>query len=211
MAGLEAVLAAPPRSGSSPAPLEHRKLVELDEKSGTLQNSRRNYWALTICAHCRDYTSSTCVFACYGKLAHHREVVLVDGHGARESVGVLCDGQQGVPSPAEGVLGTIEDLDLEYVVDRRVKCMVSCELCAGLPLGGCIDRGHQQQVGGGGCLSLSRWLALQSCLLGCFPVAQASSLVLLLLGVSPPRFKPYSSSGALYSAGLIVPIARYSA
>eukprot|EP00904_Undaria_pinnatifida_P009273 jgi/Undpi1/5476/HiC_scaffold_2.g00755.m1 len=145
MAGLEPVLATSPRSGS---PSPHRKLVELDEKSGNLQSSRRNYWALTICAHCRDYTSSTCVFACYGKLAHHREVVLVDGHGARESVGVLCDGQDGVPSPAEGALGTIEDLDLKYVADRRVRCMVSCELCAGLPLGGCIDRGHQQQAHG---------------------------------------------------------------
>ena len=106
------------------------------------------------------------MFACYGKLAHHREVVLVDGHGARESVGVLCDGQDGVPSPAEGALGTIEDLDLKYVADRRVRCMVSCELCAGLPLGGCIDRGHQQQVGGGKYGLF--WFALRSRLLGGF-------------------------------------------
>lgn len=135
-----------PRS-TSPAPLEHRRLLALqdDEEFTCQQSSRRKYWALTICAHCRDYTTSTCVFACYGKLAHHREVVLVDGRGARESVGVLCDGQEGVPRP-EGTLGTIEDLDRKYVGDRGVRCVVSCQLCAGLPLGRCVDAGHHQQV-----------------------------------------------------------------
>lgn len=144
MAGLEAVLSTP--RSIKLVPLEHRRLLALEDDTSTCQqSSRRKYWALTICAHCRDYTTSTCVFTCYGKLAHHREVVLVDGHGARESVGVLCDGQDGVPPP-EGTLGTIEDLDLEYVADRRVRCMVSCQQCAGLPLGRCVDAGHHQQV-----------------------------------------------------------------
>lgn len=143
MAGLEALLSAP--RSVSPAPLEHRRLLALDDKSTCQQSSRRNYWALTICAHCRDYTTSTCVFTCYDKVAHHREVMLVDGRGARESVGVLCDGQDGVPPP-EGTLGTIEDLDREYDADREVRCMVSCQQCAGLPLGRCVDAGHHQQV-----------------------------------------------------------------
>lgn len=111
----------------------------------------RYFWALTVCAHCRDYTSCTCVFTCYTKIAHHREVMLVDSSGAREGVAVLSEGQD-LPLPV-GNLGKILVLDQNVVDNVGVRCVVSCEACAGLPLGGCIDAEHEQQVTTNWCLA----------------------------------------------------------
>lgn len=109
----------------------------------------RRRWALTMCAHCRDYTNLTCVLTCYSKVAHHREVKLVTDAGVRESVGVLSETQQmggeDVLPPTTGELGRIVRLNQD-AVDRGLLCTVSCELCAGQPMGGCIDAGHNQQV-----------------------------------------------------------------
>lgn len=90
--------------------------------------------------------------------AHHREVVLVDAKGARESVGVLCPASEQLvqkttrvlPPDVKGLeLGTIVDLDPDSTVrvDDRVTFAVSCLECAGLSLGHCIDKGHAQLVG----------------------------------------------------------------
>lgn len=126
-----------------------------------LQLDGRRRWALTLCAHCRDYASLTCVLTCYSKVAHHREVKLVTDEGVRESLGVLSEKQlvfedQGdgdaaaaaaaaVLPPTTGELGRIVRLNQD-AVDRGILCTVSCEQCAGQPLGQCIDAGHQQQV-----------------------------------------------------------------
>lgn len=111
------------------------------------QHQRHCYWALTVCAHCRNYTTCKCVLTCFSKIAHHREVQLVDAEAARESIGVLSPDQTCIPS-FEGVsLGTILDLD-QAVVDSGMKVVLSCEMCTGFPLGCCIDAGHYQQVRG---------------------------------------------------------------
>lgn len=102
----------------------------------------RSRWALTSCAHCRDYKHSACVLSCYGKVAHHREVVLVNDAGARESIGLLSEGQG---PPPTGVLGRRVVLD-QAAIDDGVICIVSCPSCAGQPLGSCMDAGHEQQV-----------------------------------------------------------------
>lgn len=125
---------------------------------GSNEPNCRYFWALTICAHCRDYTSCTCVFTCYSKVAHHREVVLVDGSGAREGVAVLSEGQD-LPLPV-GNLGKIMVLDQNMIDNVGVRCVVSCEACAGLPLGGCIDAGHEQQVNMNWCLAASDAMGL---------------------------------------------------
>lgn len=114
----------------------------MPRSSCRLKLDGRLRWALTSCAHCRDYKHSTCVLTCYGKVAHHREVVLVNDEGVRSSIGVLSDGQG---PPATGMLGRTVVLD-QSAVDNGVICTVSCTACAGLPLGGCIDAGHEQQV-----------------------------------------------------------------
>lgn len=89
--------------------------------------------------------------------AHHREVVLVDRKGARESVGILRPASEQllrkttrVLPPVKGLeLGTIVDLDPDNTVkvDDRVTFVVSCEECAGLSLGHCMEKGHAQLVG----------------------------------------------------------------
>lgn len=94
--------------------------------------------------------------------AHHREVVLVDVDGARESVGVLCPASEQlvqkttrVLPPVKGLeLGAIVDLDPDSTVkvDDRVTFVVSCQECAGLSLGHCIDKGHVQLVGASCCV-----------------------------------------------------------
>lgn len=130
-------------AATAAAPLTTRSSSRLI-LGGSNEPNCRYYWALTVCAHCRDYTSCTCTFTCYSKIAHHREVVLVDGSGAREGVAVLSEGQD-LPLPV-GNLGKIMVLDQNVIDSVGVRCVVSCEACAGLPLGGCIDAGHEQQV-----------------------------------------------------------------
>lgn len=124
----------------------------------------RRRWALILCAHCRDYASLTCVLTCYSKVAHHREVKLVTDEGVRESIGVLSEKQlvfedqdggktaanaaaAAVLPPTTGDLGRVVRLNQD-AVDRGILCTVSCEQCAGQPLGQCIDAGHNQQVKG---------------------------------------------------------------
>lgn len=117
---------------------------------------RQYFWAISICAHCRRWSPTTNVFACCQMGAHHREVVLVDAQGARESVGILCPASEQliqkttrVLPPMKGLeLGTIVDLDPDSTVkvDDRVTFVVSCQECAGLSLGHCLDRGHVQLV-----------------------------------------------------------------
>ena len=133
--------------------------------------ARHHYWALTICAHCRRWAPATKVLACCKMGAHHREVKLVDARGARESIGIMCPASEQLvhkttralpttsSSSADGKkleLGTIVDLDPDsrVKVDERVTFIVSCEECAGLSLGECIDKGHNQLVSIGGLLLL---------------------------------------------------------
>ena len=132
--------------------------------------ARQHYWALTICAHCRRWAPATKVLACCKMGAHHREVKLVDARGARESIGIMCPASEQLvhkttralpttSSSADGKkleLGTIVDLDPDsrVKVDERVTFIVSCEECAGLSLGECIDKGHNQLVSIGGLLLL---------------------------------------------------------
>ncbi len=121
------------------------------------RSSTRQYWALTICAHCRRWAPTTKVLACCQMGAHHREVMLVDARGARESIGVLTPASEQLVHRTTHVLpaargqlrlGTIVDLDPDSTVkvDERVTFIVSCEDCAGLSLGECIDKGHTQLV-----------------------------------------------------------------
>lgn len=143
-----------------PAPDPELQLFVNRNFSTTTRNrsgGRQHFWALTICAHCRRWAPTTKVFACCQMGAHHREVVLVDVKGARESVGILCPNSEQlvqkttrVLPPVKGLeLGTIVDLDPDSTVkvDDRVTFVVSCEDCAGLSLGHCIDKGHVQLVG----------------------------------------------------------------
>lgn len=129
----------------------------LSTTTRSLSGGRQYFWALSICAHCRRWAPTTKVFACCQMGAHHREVVLVDVQGARESVGILCPASEQLVQkttralpPVQGLeLGTIVDLDPDsrVKVDDRVTFVVSCEECAGLSLGHCIDRGHILLVG----------------------------------------------------------------
>lgn len=128
----------------------------LSTTSRSRSGGRQYFWALSICAHCRRWAPTTKVFACCQMGAHHREVVLVDVQGARESVGILCPASEQlvqktrVLPPVRGLeLGTIVDLDPDSTceVDDRVTFVVSCEECAGLSLGHCMERGHVQLVG----------------------------------------------------------------
>ncbi|CAN0111164.1 unnamed protein product, partial [Hapterophycus canaliculatus] len=106
------------------------------------------------CKHCRDFSTSTGVFACYGTKAHHREVVLVDAEGARDSVGILSSGSEhrlienNILPAGKQEEGKIVDLDPDSSLqaDDDIYCVISCEQCAGFPLGYCIDEGHIQQV-----------------------------------------------------------------
>ena len=104
------------------------------------------YWALVVCTHCRDYTGCRSVFACYSKVAHQREVMLVGGEGGRDQVAVLVEDQPGFPSTEVRRLGEIVDLDVG-LIDTGMKCTVGCQGCTGLPFKQCIDAGHVQQVG----------------------------------------------------------------
>lgn len=110
----------------------------------TLEKSKL-YWALIVCKHCREYTTCRSAFTCYSKVAHHSEVVLVDGKEARNKVGILSEGQPGFPSTEGRELGDIVELDFK-LVEAGVVCTVGCTECAGLPLKECIDAGHYQQV-----------------------------------------------------------------
>jgi len=103
------------------------------------------YWALIACKHCREYTTCRSAFTCYSKVAHHCEVVLVDGKEARDKTGILSEGQPGFPSTKGRELGDIVRLDYR-LVEAGVVCTVGCTECAGLPLKECIDAGHYQQV-----------------------------------------------------------------
>lgn len=128
----------------------NRNLSTLGRKSG----QRPHFWAMSICGHCRCHAPTTKVFTCYGMKAHHREVVSVDAQGARESVGILSPGSELLmlkdhALPASPQAGTVVDLDPNSKVepDDKVTFLVSCEECAGLPLGECINKaGHVQQV-----------------------------------------------------------------
>lgn len=128
----------------------NRNLSTLGRKSA----QRRQFWAMSICGHCRCHAPATNVFTCYRMKAHHREVLSVDAQGARESVGILSpDSEQLMIKnnvlPGAHQAGTFVDLDPNSTVeaDDNVTFLVSCEGCAGLPLGECIDKGgHMQQV-----------------------------------------------------------------
>lgn len=147
-------MGGPPLAGPDS---ELKLFISRNLSATTRKPSRQLFWALSICAHCRRWAPSTKVFACCQMRAHHREVVLVDVQGARESVGILCPSSEqlvqrtsGVLPPLEGLQeGTFVDLDPDstVMVDDRVTFVVSCEECAGLSLGHCIDRGHVQLVG----------------------------------------------------------------
>lgn len=134
----------------------NRNLSTLGRKSA----QRRHFWAMSICSHCRCHAPSTKVFTCYRMKAHHREVVSVDAQGARESVGVVSpDSEQLLLKhrvlPVEHRAGMIVDLDPNSSVeaDDKVTFLVSCEECAGLPLGECVEKGgHIQQVCPGGMM-----------------------------------------------------------
>ena len=104
------------------------------------------YWNLVECTHCRDYTGCRSVFTCYSKVGHHREVMLVDGEGARDKVAVLVEDQPRFPSTEGRRLGEIVDLEVG-LIDTGMKCTFGCQDCTGLPLKQCIDAGHVQQVG----------------------------------------------------------------
>lgn len=73
----------------------------------------------------------------------------MDDAGVRESVGVLCERQEGYPA-ATGALGRTLVLDQDLVDRGMWRCVVSCASCAGQPLGFCVDAGHDQQVREGG-------------------------------------------------------------
>lgn len=128
----------------------NRNLSTLGRKSA----QRRHFWAMSICGHCRCHAPTTKVFTCYGMKAHHREVVSVDAQGARESVGILSPRSEQLMLkkhvlPEAPQAGTVVDLDPNSTVepDDKVTFLLSCEGCAGLPLGECINkRGHVQQV-----------------------------------------------------------------
>lgn len=144
MASLHASKEDAQQQDPAPPPVSPPSASALPRSSCRLELDGRLRWALTSCSHCRDYKHSSCVLTCYGKVAHHREVVLVDDDGVRSSIGVLADG---LGPPPIGMLGRTVVLD-QSAVDNGLICTVSCPVCAGQPLGGCIDAGHEQQVCG---------------------------------------------------------------
>jgi len=144
-------------AGTSDSELQQFVNRNLSTNRARRSSTRQYYWGLTICAHCRRWAPTTKVLACCQMGAHHREVKLVDARGARQSIGVLTPASEQLVHRTTHVLpasrgklrlGTIVDLDPDSTVkvDERVTFIVGCEECAGLSLGECIDKGHNQLV-----------------------------------------------------------------